>query len=444
MLSRRSFLAASAALTAGPAMAAPAPKKGSDRNTVDVAVVGAGAAGIAAGRRLAAAGRSVALIEAAGEIGGRCVTDTKIFGVPYDRGAHWIHMPEINPVARLASQTGLDIYPAPTGQRVRIGRRYARESEMEDYLAGLVRANTAIYAAAGKADVPCAQVLPKDLGEWRPTIEFFLGPFGCGKDLSEISAIDFARSAERDIDAFCRQGFGALIAKLASALPVQLANPVTAIDYGGRGAIQIEAAKGRITCTAAIVTVSTNVLAAGKIRFSPDVPRRHLDAASRLKLGSYDHVALELPGNPLALRPDELVFEKSSGPRTASLFGNASGSTLCMIDVAGSFGRELAAKGEREMIAFAIEWLGNLYGTDLKNAVKRRHATRWNYEPYALGAFSVASPGGQPSRRVLAEPLNAKLWFAGEATHETLWGTVGGAWEAGERAADAALRLFRR
>ena len=30
--------------------------------------------------------------------------------------------------------------------------------------------------------------------------------------------------------------------------------------------------------------------------------------------------------------------------------------------------------------------------------------------------------------------------FAGEAAHETLWGTVGGAWESGERAADAVLR----
>jgi hypothetical protein len=32
------------------------------------------------------------------------------------------------------------------------------------------------------------------------------------------------------------------------------------------------------------------------------------------------------------------------------------------------------------------------------------------------------------------------MYLAGEATHETLWGTVDGAWESGERAADAALR----
>jgi monoamine oxidase len=440
---RRSFLAASAAVTAAPALAQPRQKQPPPApQRPEVVIVGAGAAGIAAARRLAAAGRRFAIVEASAVVGGRCITDTTTFGVPYDRGAHWIHMPDLNPVAKLVRETGLDIYPAPPAQRVRIGRRYARESEMEEYLAAVGKANGAIFDAARKGDVSCGQVLPKDLGEWRPAVEFFLGPFGCSKDLAEISAVDFARSAERNVDAFCRQGFGTLLAKLAAGVPVQLSTPVTGIDWGGRGNVEVITTKGRITAAAAIVTVSTNVLLAGQIKFSPDLPRRALDAAGRLKLGSYDRVALELPGNPLGLRNDELLFEKASGPRTASIFANASGTTLCMIDVAGSFGRDLSAKGEKEMIAFALDWLGNLYGADMKDLVKRRHATRWNQEPYVLGAFSAASPGGQPARRILAEPLSNRIFIAGEATHETLWGTVGGAWEAGERAADAVMRVL--
>jgi monoamine oxidase len=116
--------------------------------------------------------------------------------------------------------------------------------------------------------------------------------------------------------------------------------------------------------------------------------------------------------------------------------------SLCMIDVAGSFGRDLAAKGEKEMIEFALQWLSGLYGADMKKAVKRSHATRWNTEPFVLGAFSAAAPGAQASRRVLMEPLNNRVFFAGEAAHETLWGTVGGAWESGERAADAVMRAM--
>src|SRR6516165_5386331 len=59
-----------------------------------------------------------------------------------------------------------------------------------------------------------------------------------------------------------------------------------------------------------IITVSTNVLTSGKLKLAPDLPKRHLDAATKLKLGSRDHVALELTGNPLGLRVDELVFQK--------------------------------------------------------------------------------------------------------------------------------------
>jgi monoamine oxidase len=267
-----------------------------------------------------------------------------------------------------------------------------------------------------------------------------LGPYGCAKDLADISAIDFARSAERDVDAFCLQGFGALVAKLADGVPVQLSNPVTRIDLAGRSGVAIETARGVLVARAVIVTVSTGVLAANAIRFTPDLPKRQADAVNNLKLGSYDRVVLELPDNPLGLQRDELVFEKTEGRRTAALLANVAGSPLAMIDVAGKFGREIAAGGEAAMTAFARDWLVGLFGADIGKAIKRTSATQWNTQPWTLGAFSSASPGGQPARRILMEPVRERLWFAGEAAHETLWGTVGGAWESGERAADAAMK----
>jgi monoamine oxidase len=447
MLSRRSFLAAGAAATAGPALGATAQKKAAvpDDRSPEVVVVGAGAAGIAAARRLVAAGRRVVVLEATDAVGGRCITDTTTFGVPFDRGAHWIHTPEINPVAKLARETGLDIYPAPPGQRVRIGRRYAREGEMEDMLAGLVQAQRAIGEATRRGDVSCAQALPKALGDWRPTIEFILGPFNCSKDLADISAADFSKSLQRNVDAFCRQGLGALVAKLAAGLPVRLASPVTAIRWGSRaGGVEVESGRTELRARTVIVTASTSVLDAGGIDFRPDLPRRQTDAFSKLRLGHYDHIALELSGNPLGLRADELVFEKSTSSSTAALFANASGSSLCTVEVAGSFGRDLAARGEAAMIEFALQWLSGLYGTDLRPAVRRSQATNWAKVPYVLGGFSAAAPGAQGARRALMEAVNNRIWFAGDAAHETLWGTVGGAWESGERAADAVLRTFVR
>jgi monoamine oxidase len=435
-LNRRIFIAGSAAMASAPALGAV-----SASGETDVAIIGAGAAGIAAARKIAAAGRRYVLLEASDRIGGRCLTDTATFGVPYDRGAHWLHVPEINPLARLAPR-GFEVYRAPPGQKLRIGRRNAREGEMEDYLSVLVRANRAIQEAArGKTDVNCMVALPKDLGEWRAAVEFVLGPFGCGKNLDEISAVDFARSVERDVDSYCRQGLGALVAKLGSELTVQLKAPVTRMQ-STRSLIEMDTGRGLIKARAAIVTVSNGVLAADKIKFAPELPPRHRDAIGKLTLGSYDHVALELKGNPLQLRNDDLVFEKASGAKTAALLANVSGTPLAMVELAGKFGAELAKAGEAAMTDFATSWLADLFGADVKKGIGKTHATRWGNEPWALGAFSAAAPGGQGGRKILMEPLRERVFFAGEAVHETLWGTVGGAWESGERAADAALRLW--
>jgi len=433
-LHRRAFLSAAAAICAAPALAATTMPS----TQVDVVIVGAGAAGIAAARRIAAAGRRYVVLEAADHVGGRCVTDTRIFGLPYDLGAHWIHTPNLNPLTKLGTRRGLEIYPAPASQKVRVGRRYAREGEMEDFLAAQVRANRAIIDAARRADVACEQTLPKDLGDWRPALEFVLGPYTCGKDLEQVSALDFARAQEREAAAFCRQGFGALVAALADGINVKLSTPVLAID--SRRNVSVETANGVITARAVIVTVSTNVVTSGAIKFTPDLVAGHLEMFGKLSLGSFDHVALELADDALGFESDDLVFEKSADRHTAAILANVAGTSLCLVEVAGSFGRELSAQGEAAMVDFAADWLAGLYGADVKKAVKRSHATRWNHDPLTLGAFSAAAPGWQKARRMLMPPANDAVWFAGEALHESLWGTVGGAWDSGERAGDAVLR----
>jgi len=437
-ITRRSFLSASAAVALTPALgaralAAPLPRE------ADIVVIGAGAAGIAAARRIVAQNRKVIVVEASGQVGGRCLTDSATFEVPFDRGARWIHNPDTNPMVRLARAAGLDIHTAPAGQKVRIGRRNARAGETEEFLAALVRANRAIDdASRGKIDVSCASALPKDLGDWAGTAEFVLGANFAGKDLKDISVIDKVRAQDRIAALACRQGLGTLIAKLAEGLPVSLSTPASRINWGSRD-VTVDTSGGKITARAAVITVSSNVLAEGNIKFDSPIPKRYIDAAAKLSLGSYDRIALQLPGNPLGLSRDDIIIEQSTSTRTALLFANMGGSSLCSIDVAGSFGSDLAAQGERAMVAFAVEWLGKLFGSDAAAAVKKSSATRWNAAPYVLGAMSSAAPGSQPSRKILTDPIGC-MFFAGEATHETLWGTVDGAWESGERAAEAALR----
>jgi monoamine oxidase len=266
-----------------------------------------------------------------------------------------------------------------------------------------------------------------------------LGPFATGKDLKDMSAFDLARVVERDSDAYCRQGYGALLAKLAAGLPVTLSSPVGLIYWGGN-ALAVDTPKGNLLTRAVILTVSPAVLASDSIEFMPTLPKRQNDAAEKLALGSYDHIAFEMPGNPLDLQRDDMVFEQSSGLRTAALLANVSGTGLHLVEVGGAFGRELAKQGEPAMIDFGREWLVAMFGSNVKNAIKRSHATNWGADPLALGAMSAPGVGHAEARKVLLEPLGGRIWFAGEALHETQWGTVAGAWESGTRAAEAVLR----
>src|ERR1700680_3018482 len=124
-MTRRDFLSASAGLAVTPVLGggvfgAQLPRE------ADIVVIGAGAAGVAAARRIMAANRKVIVVEAASQIGGRCLTDTTTFDVPFDRGARWLHNPDSNPMIRLARSAGLDMSTPPFGQKIRVGRRNAR------------------------------------------------------------------------------------------------------------------------------------------------------------------------------------------------------------------------------------------------------------------------------------------------------------------------------
>ena len=107
-IGRRSFLAG-----LGATMVAPRLAYAQFPSNPDVIVIGAGAAGLAATRVLMEGGLDVVLIEASGRMGGRAYTETTTFGVPYDHGAHWLHVAASNPFVAYGRKHGFDVYPGP-------------------------------------------------------------------------------------------------------------------------------------------------------------------------------------------------------------------------------------------------------------------------------------------------------------------------------------------
>lgn len=406
----------------------------------DVIIIGAGAAGIAAARKVAEAGRSYTLIEASNRVGGRAVTDTSIFGVPFDLGAHWIHTPSAHPLSAFGRAVGLDIYRAPDGGRLYMKGKEASDSDYEDFIGTVHRAERAIVAAGDVGrDLPAARVLP-DLGPWAASAQFVVGPFACGKDLDQVSTVDFSRSEEKDEDDFCRQGFGTLVAKLATPLSVRFDTAARSVDLSERLAA-VATNRGTIRGRVVILAVPPSLIAAGKVRILPGLAQRYRTAIERITLGAYDHIAFELPRNPMGLKPDELVYFNADATRSYALLARIGGGNLYSLEIAGSVAETLADGAPEATRAFLNEALTHEFGADLAAKVGKVHATRWTKEPYALGAFSCALPGSGNMRRAFTEVVSGRLLFAGEHAHETFWGTVGGAWLSGERAARQALAI---
>ena len=266
-------------------------------------------------RRIMARRRRCVVIEAADRVGGRFATDTRAFGVPFDHGAHRMDgAKRIDPVAELATVPARRLSGAP-GQRLRIGRRFAREGEMEDPLAAWCAASRTI-GDSGAPHLPMSPVRRYCRRSPRPrAVRVALGRFAASK----ISTRFPPTTSPRQSSAITMHSAARAWERSLRSSPTACrcsSTAVTLINTWGRTNLDVRTTKGWWRASAVIVTASTGVLSAGKIQFDPALPRRYLDAIAKLPLGSYDRIALELEGNPLGSRSDELMFEKASGNQT--------------------------------------------------------------------------------------------------------------------------------
>jgi monoamine oxidase len=431
-LSRRTLLAGSAAWIAAPAILRAA------SGEYDVAVVGAGAAGLAAARKLAANSRRVIVIEAASRPGGRIASAARPSGALYDKGANRFSASRRNPLIAVAREAKLGVYDPPAGKRLYVGDREARDNEYDDFIAALGRANRTVAAVAELGrDIAASRALP-ELGDWQGTVSFLLGPQPHGKELDAISALDLSRLEERHDDVMIREGTAALMQAAAKPLEIEFNTAVQAINLAGRG-VQLATDRGAVSARAAIVTASTGVLGSGRIRFAPGLPQPVTDAVNRLSLGTHERAIFDLPGNPYRFNADERVVFKTKDARGAMFTMRAGGSDVAYADFGGELARELWKAGDGAIADYVVRELAAHFGGGTRPEIGRIEVTRWSAEPFVLGGTSAAAPGAGASRRALTLPVHERLFIAGEAAHETMWGTVAGAALSGERAADQAL-----
>ena len=403
---------------------------------VDVAVVGAGAAGLGAARRLSGLRRCVVL-EARGRVGGRGHTVDPLGGMPLDLGCGWLHSADRNPFTRIAEVEGLTIdrTPAAWGQAA---PGFGMTQQERDAFGDAMQATFAAIDKAAHAphDVAVSQLLDP-AAPWTPLLNAF-SAFYNGAEFDQVSAKDYAAFEDDACNWRVVEGYGRAISGLASGLDIRLGTAVTAIDRSGPNLI-LETSAGAVRARAAIVTIPTSLLVAGAIRFTPDLPD-WLEAASGLPLGLADKVHLAFD-EPEALPKDAHTFGHIDRTATGSYYLRPFGRPLIEVYLGGAHARGLEAEGEGAVAAFAIEELVGIMGSHVRSQLHCVAASRWANDPWALGSYSHALPGHADCRARLALPVEGRLFFAGEATSPGGFSTAHGAYQEGVRAAEAVLAL---
>lgn len=390
-------------------------------------VVGAGSSGLHAAQRLRQLGRTVAVIEARGRIGGRAHTDTETFSVPFDRGCAWLHKADDNPYTPLAKQWGYTLREHDTSLEGLYFRDREASAEARQTLArGEETLDARLSKTGAKKDV-AASTLMKKKTEIDEAVATFHGPMSSAVDLDELSARDYL-TIGTDVapNLLIKEGYGSLVAQFGKDIPVSLGTPARRIRYGGQG-VQVDTDSGTLTAKACIVTSSTGVLAAEKIRFDPPLPAWKQDAIAGLPMGLLAKIPLQFSKPEFRYNAFDDVLREQAGKRDIYFLCWPFQLNLLVGFVGGDFAWELSAAGENEAVDFGRNALRSMFGSDADKYFVKGSFTKWASDPWALGAYAAATPGNASAREGLRRPLASRVYFAGEACAPRWTQTCGGA-----------------
>lgn len=422
---------------------------------IDVAVIGAGVAGLAAADELRRQGLRVSALEARNRIGGRILTHRdERFPFAIELGAEFIHgdAPETGRIVREAGALAYEV----TGEHWRAERgrlrRYRKFWSHVDRVLGRIDPEGEDRSFADfLAQRPGGRSLARDRTAAREFVEGFHAA-----DPREVSALSLApEEGESPTESAQRagrivQGYDVVPRWLARDLgdALRLGCPVTEIAWEP-GRVEIDAYG--IRARAAVVTLPLGVLKVppgepGGVRFRPDVPtiRKAVDGLATGCVVRLAMVFREMPWE----EPKDLGYLHTSDPSfrvwwtafplRAPLLVAWSGGPP-----AGALTRQGQTEIERKALGVLAEHLG-ISRRRVESRLEGVWMHDWENDPFTRGAYSYARVGGSEAAKELAKPVEGTLYFAGEAADaEGRNGTVEGAISTGLRAARKILNRLK-
>jgi monoamine oxidase len=437
-ITRRGLLAGGGATLALPHLGGAQPA-----SDTDVLIVGAGAAGLAAGHECRRLGKSFVVLEARARIGGRVFTDTSL-AQPFDAGARYIHWAERNPWAAVARQLGVATSPdisSPAGFRFYANGKPVPESDRSLRRQAFATLSQLLEDPAKVPDISLAdEVAARGLAF--TDAAGGLARMALGEEPERVSSRDYARLWS-GADLVVPGGYGDLVRAYGDGLPVRLSTPVNAVRWDGQG-ISAETGGGTLRAKAAIITVPPSVLASGAIRFSPELPADTRDALAGLGAGALTKIGLKFDGARFDVPPDSDIFEMEGPGETYDFECFTFGRDMVVANFGGDHARRVTADGDAAAIAATLDAFVRVVGGSARKSFIGGSVHAWHRDSLSLGCYSHCLPGHADARAKLAEPIANRIFFAGEATGGEDFGaamTAGGAFLAGQAAARQAAGL---
>ncbi|WIB76969.1 NAD(P)/FAD-dependent oxidoreductase [Curtobacterium sp. MCPF17_002] len=426
---------------------------------VEVAVIGAGVAGLTAARLLSDAGRRVVVLEARDRVGGRVHTDRRD-GLVTDLGASWIHGVDGSAVADAAAAFGMRTTEFTVGGYQVDGRPITYHGPDGTRLG--VEATAQFAADVHTVDRSLAEVIERSAAtdSYHDVVERALAEQRWDADRTERVrehlehrseeqyGVPSAELAAHGLDddtidgdeVVFPDGYDALPEHLARGLDVRLGHVVHAVSWGPDGVV-VTSDRATVRADAAVVTVPVGVLLSDEFTITPPLPERHRDALGRLRMNAFEKVVLRFPTR---FWDDDVYAIRQLGPSGRWWHSwydltRLDGVPTLLTFAAGPAARTIRGWTDEQVATSVLEQLRRLYG-DRVGTPTSVHVTAWQDDPYARGSYAHMLPGSATNDHDdLALPIGGVLHLAGEATWTDDPATVSAALYSGHRAAVAVL-----
>ena len=412
-------------------------------SSVDIAIIGAGAAGLGAAEALKRSGLSTIVLEARDRVGGRAHTVMAAPDIPFDLGCGWLHSADKNSFVDIAGRLKFEIDKTRPPWREQSFDKGFPLAERTEFIAALDafydRAEDAAKQARHSGRDSVANLCLEPGNRWNPMIDA-ISTYINGCELDQVSILDMDAYEDTEINWRVRRGYGALLAAYGASCPLALNCEAKLIDHSGKR-IRIETSRGTLTAAGVIVTVPTNLIAAEAIRFLPALPAK-VEAARGIPLGLADKVMLALD-EPEPLPKDGNLRGATMRTEMGTFHLRPFGQPCIEGFFGGRFAQALEDAGPGALAAESIDQIAAFLGNDYRRKLKPLSESRWAHDPFARGSYSHALPGHAEKRAALAAPVDGRLFFAGEATSSNFFSTAHGARDSGERAAGEVVAAKR-